>query len=103
MISYLRGSRPRLRSISPLLLSAPSSLVSVQQQSLDFLPGSSELPSLIKYKGAVPGPLVALSAHSLLIGTIVITIFSLLVFGGLTYVAFILYPGLEAGNRQQEY
>jgi len=60
-----------------------------------------QLPSLIKYKGAVPAPLVALSAHSMLIGTIGITIFSLLVFGGLTYVAFILYPGLEAGNRQR--
>jgi flagellar protein FlaJ len=60
-----------------------------------------KLPSLIKYKGAVPGPLVALSAHSLLLGTIGITVFSLLVFGGLTYVAFIMYPGLEAGNRQR--
>ena len=60
-----------------------------------------KLPTLIKYKGAVPGPLVALSAHSLVLGTIFITIFSLLVFGGLTYVAFILYPGLEAGNRQR--
>jgi flagellar protein FlaJ len=60
-----------------------------------------KLPTLIKYKGAVPGPLVALSAHSLVLGTIGITIFSLLVFGGLTYVAFIMYPGLEAGNRQR--
>jgi archaeal flagellar protein FlaJ len=60
-----------------------------------------KLPTLIKYKGAVPGPLVALSAHSMLLGTIGITIFSLLVFGGLTYVAFIMYPGLEAGNRQR--
>jgi archaeal flagellar protein FlaJ len=60
-----------------------------------------KLPTLIKYKGAVPGPLVALSAHSLVLGTIFVTIFSLLVFGGLTYVAFIMYPGLEAGNRQR--
>jgi len=60
-----------------------------------------KLPNLIKYKGAVPGPLVALSAHSLVLGTIGITIFSLLIFGGLTYVAFIMYPGLEAGNRQR--
>jgi archaeal flagellar protein FlaJ len=60
-----------------------------------------KLPTLIKYKGAVPGPLVALSAHSLILGTIFITIFSLLVFGGLMYVAFIMYPGLEAGNRQR--
>ena len=60
-----------------------------------------KLPNLIKYKGSVPGPLVALSPHSLVLGTIGITIFSLLVFGGLTYVAFIMYPGLEAGNRQR--
>jgi flagellar protein FlaJ len=60
-----------------------------------------KLPTLIKYKGAVPGPLLALSAHSLLIGTIAITVFSLLVFGGLTYAVFIMYPGLEAGNRRR--
>ncbi|MEI7857142.1 MAG: type II secretion system F family protein [Methanomicrobiales archaeon] len=60
-----------------------------------------KLPTLIKYKGAVPGPLIPLAAHTLLLGTIGITIFSLLVFGGLTYVAFIMYPGLEAGNRQR--
>ena len=60
-----------------------------------------KLPNLIKYKGAVPAPLVGLSAYSLVLGTIFITIFSLLVFGGLTYVAFILYPGIEAGNRRR--
>jgi len=60
-----------------------------------------KLPNLIKYKGAVPGPLVALTPHSLLIGTIAITIFSLLIFGGITYAVFLLYPGLEAGNRRR--
>lgn len=60
-----------------------------------------QLPKLIQYKGAVPGPLVALSAHSLLIGTIVLTLFSLLVFGGITYVIFIVYPSVEAGNRRR--
>ena len=60
-----------------------------------------KLPTLIKYKGAVPGPLVAMSAYSLQLGTIAVTIFSLLVFGGLTYVAFIMYPSLEAGNRRR--
>ena len=60
-----------------------------------------KLPALIKYKGAVPGPLVALSAHSLVLGTIAITIFSLLVFGGITYAIFIVYPGVEAGNRRR--
>jgi flagellar protein FlaJ len=60
-----------------------------------------QLPTLIKYKGAVPEILVGLSTYSLVIGTIFITIFSLLVFGGLTYLAFIMYPGLEAGNRRR--
>jgi flagellar protein FlaJ len=60
-----------------------------------------QLPTLITYKGAVPEFLVGLSAYSLVIGTIIITIFSLLVFGGLTYLVFILYPGLEAGNRRR--
>jgi flagellar protein FlaJ len=60
-----------------------------------------ELPKLVQYKGAVPGPLVALSAYSLMIGTIAITIFSLLVFGGITYAIFIVYPSVEAGNRRR--
>src|SRR5512145_824562 len=55
---------------------------------IGFLSWVFKLPTLIKYKGAVPGPLVALSAHSLVLGTIAITVFSLLVFGGLTYAAF---------------
>jgi flagellar protein FlaJ len=60
-----------------------------------------QIPTLIKYKGAVPEILVGLSAYTLVIGTIFITIFSLLVFGGLTYLVFIMYPGLEAGNRRR--
>lgn len=60
-----------------------------------------QLPLLITYRGAVPEFLVGLSAYSLVIGTVFITIFSLLVFGGLTYLVFMLYPGLEAGNRRR--
>jgi len=60
-----------------------------------------QLPTLITYKGQVPEFMVGLSAYSLVIGTILITIFSLLVFGGLTYLVFMLYPGLEAGNRRR--
>jgi archaeal flagellar protein FlaJ len=60
-----------------------------------------QLPMLVKYNGEVPEILVGLSAYSLIIGTIFITIFSLLVFGGLTYLVFMLYPGLEAGNRRR--
>jgi flagellar protein FlaJ len=60
-----------------------------------------QLPTLVKYNGEVPEILVGLSAYSLIIGTVFITIFSLLVFGGLTYLVFMLYPGLEAGNRRR--
>ncbi|NMB77941.1 MAG: secretion system protein [Methanomicrobiales archaeon] len=60
-----------------------------------------KLPTLIKYKGAVPGPLATLAPHSLIIGTVAITIFSLLVFGGITYAIFIMYPSVEAGNRRR--
>jgi flagellar protein FlaJ len=59
------------------------------------------LPTYIKYKGAVPDFLVGLSPYSLIIGTILITIFSLLIFGGITYLIFIVYPGIEAGNRRR--
>jgi flagellar protein FlaJ len=60
-----------------------------------------KLPTLVKYKGALPGPLVGLAPYSLVIGTILITIFSLIIFGGITYAIFILYPGIEAGNRRR--
>jgi archaeal flagellar protein FlaJ len=60
-----------------------------------------KLPTLIKYKGTVPGPLVGLTPYSMVIGTIIITIFSLLIFGGITYAIFIMYPGVEAGNRRR--
>lgn len=60
-----------------------------------------EVPTLIKYRGEVPDILVGLSEYTLVLGTLFITVFSLLVFGGLTYLVFILYPGLEAGNRRR--
>jgi flagellar protein FlaJ len=68
---------------------------------IGFVSWVFQLPNLIKYRGEVPDILIGLSAHTLVLGTIFITVFSLLVFGGLTYLAFILYPGLEAGNRRR--
>jgi len=59
------------------------------------------IPGFIKYKGAVPEALVGLNQYSLILGTIVATLLSLLIFGGLTYVAFLLYPNIEAGNRRR--
>lgn len=60
-----------------------------------------KLPTLIKYKGAVPSFLVALNPYSLVLGTIFLTIFSLIVFGGITYAIFLFYPAVEAGNRRR--
>jgi flagellar protein FlaJ len=60
-----------------------------------------KLPNLVNYKGAVPGVLAGLAPYSLLIGTILITFFSLMIFGGLTYAVFLLYPNIEAGNRRR--
>lgn len=59
------------------------------------------LTKLVTYRGAVPDFLIPLSEHSLLIGTIVVTVISLLVFGGVTFLVFILYPSIVSGNRKR--
>jgi flagellar protein FlaJ len=59
------------------------------------------LPALITYKGQVPEALVGLSQYNLILGTIFVTLFSLMFFGGFTYIAFLIYPSIEAGNRRR--
>jgi flagellar protein FlaJ len=59
------------------------------------------VPEMITYKGALPASIVALSDYRLIVGTLAITIFSLLVFGGITYVIFLIYPGVLAGERRR--
>jgi len=60
-----------------------------------------KLPYLIKYKGEVPAGALFLSQYGLVLGTIFVFIFSLLVFGGMTYVIFLAYPSVVAGNRRR--
>ena len=60
-----------------------------------------KLPNLIKYKGEVPATMLFLSKYGLLLGTVFVVIFSLLVFGGITYAIFISYPSVVAGNRRR--
>lgn len=60
-----------------------------------------KLPEIFTYKGAVPDFVFALSDYRLIIGTVVITVLSLAIFGGLTYLAFMLYPGIVAGERRR--
>ena len=47
------------------------------------------VPEMVKYHGTLPASIVALSDYRLIFGTIVIFIFSLLVFGGITYLVFL--------------
>ncbi len=59
------------------------------------------IPEMITYRGAVPEFLYALSDYRLILGTLVITAFSLMVFGGITYLIFLIYPGIAAGERRR--
>ncbi len=59
------------------------------------------IPEMITYKGALPASIVALSDYRLAVGTLALTIFSLLVFGGITYAIFLIYPGILAGERRR--
>ncbi|MCM2466502.1 type II secretion system F family protein [Methanoculleus oceani] len=59
------------------------------------------IPDMIVYRGAVPEVLYALNDYKMLLGTIIITIFSLLIFGGISYLIFLLYPGIRAGERSR--
>jgi len=60
------------------------------------------IPNLILYKGQVPQSIVELSKYSLILGTIFAIIFSLLFFGGFTYIAFLVYPNIIAGDRRRK-
>jgi flagellar protein FlaJ len=60
------------------------------------------IPNMILYKGQVPQSIVELSKYSLILGTIFAIIFSLLFFGGFTYIAFLVYPNILAGDRRRK-
>ncbi len=59
------------------------------------------IPEMLSYHGAVPEVFYALNDYKLLLGTAVITLLSLLIFGGVTYLIFLLYPGIQAGERRR--
>jgi len=68
---------------------------------LGFLTWVLKLPTLIQYKGEVPPSFLFLAQNSLILGTVFVIIFSLLVFGGMTYAVFLMYPSIIAGNRRR--
>lgn len=59
------------------------------------------LPEIFVYKGNVPDIIIAMSRYSLIIGTVLVLIISLLVVGGLIYSLFLIYPGIMAGERRR--
>lgn len=60
-----------------------------------------DIPSMITYRGAVPGFLTVFADFKILIGTSVAVMLSLLIFGGVTYLSFMMYPKVMAGNRRR--
>ncbi len=60
-----------------------------------------DIPSMITYRGAVPGFLTVFADFKILIGTSVAVMLSLLIFGGVTYLSFMMYPKVVAGNRRR--
>ncbi len=59
------------------------------------------IPEMITYKGTLPDFIVEMTDYRLVIGTVLAVFLSLLVFGGLTYVVFIVYPSIRAGERRR--
>jgi flagellar protein FlaJ len=59
------------------------------------------IPSMIKYQGAVPEFMLFISEYSLIIGTIIAIVLSFAVVGGITFIIFLVYPSVVAGNRRR--
>ncbi|MDI9632465.1 MAG: type II secretion system F family protein [Methanolinea sp.] len=59
------------------------------------------IPSMIKYHGAVPEFMLFISQYSLIIGTVLAVVISFVVVGGITFLVFLVYPSIVAGNRRR--
>lgn len=59
------------------------------------------LPELIVYRGNLPDIFYELSQFSLIIGTILTIIISLIIFGGITYAIFLVYPSILSSDRKR--
>jgi flagellar protein FlaJ len=68
---------------------------------LGFFTWAFNIPGMITYQGVAPDFIVSLSQHALILGTILATIISFAVIGGITFVVFLLYPSYVAGNRKR--
>lgn len=60
-----------------------------------------KLPQMILSRAGIIGIFASLSSYTNIIGTIFVMFMSLLIFGGMTYVVFMAYPGIVAGSRRR--
>ena len=64
------------------------------------------IPALITFKGNIPTDIAAginkLSVYSLIGGTMLAAVISFMVFGGLTYLIYLIYPSIVAGSRRRD-
>jgi flagellar protein FlaJ len=81
--------------LSSLLVGAVAAVL------LGFFTWALNLPSLVTYRGAAPEFLITLSQNALVIGTILATLISFVVIGGITFLVFLLYPAYVSGNRKR--
>jgi len=59
------------------------------------------LPEKIVYRGTLPSFLYPLTQYNLFLGTLTAVIIATLIFGGITYLIFLIYPGIMAGERKR--
>jgi flagellar protein FlaJ len=64
------------------------------------------IPALITFKGNIPSDIASTinqySVYSLIVGTILAGIISFMIFGGLTYLVYLIYPSIVAGSRRRD-
>lgn len=59
------------------------------------------IPEMIRYSGNLPDFVIGLSEYRLILGTLLSVVLGLLVLGGITYGAFLIYPSVRAGERRR--
>jgi flagellar protein FlaJ len=59
------------------------------------------IPEMITYKGTLPDFFINMTNYRLIIGTVITFLIALLVFGGVIYLIFMVYPSVVAGERRR--
>jgi flagellar protein FlaJ len=68
---------------------------------LGFLSYLLRIPEMITYKGTLPDFFINMTNYRLIIGTVITFLIALLVFGGVIYLIFMVYPSVVAGERRR--